>query len=153
MDSNLCQLQAVTLGERKRNVEVSYRMLGLVSEIESAGHQVSSVEQKRALIRRLPKDFDVTAETIMIVNYSYYEAVAEPIVREIRIQDLEEALNRAMISIYESSTKTWHVYRKSAHLAKNSWHRTLENKNLENKGSDKNNPRTCFKCGKPGRIS
>lgn len=105
VDSKLCQFQAMTLGISEEFIQFSNRVLELVSELRSSRHQVSTMEQKRASLRGLSKDFDVAAETIMSGNYSYDEAVAKLMIRETKIQDVERVSSKAMITTHGSTTK------------------------------------------------
>lgn len=56
IDAKLLQLQARVLMKGKHIVKYSSRILELVSRLENAGHVISEVEQKPALLRRLPED-------------------------------------------------------------------------------------------------
>lgn len=146
LDSKLSQLQSISLKRGEKIVEYSNKILGLVGELESAGYTVSKVEQKHALLRGLPKEFDVTAEAIMISEQNYNQAVAKLIVRETRLEDLEIGREKAMATKGVADTRTCHNCGKLGHLAKNCWHKKKERDGRKDK-------RTCFICGKPGHIA
>lgn len=59
IDAKLSQRQSVTLKKGEHVVEYSSRILGLVSVLENAGHVMTEVEQRQALLRGLLKDDDV----------------------------------------------------------------------------------------------
>lgn len=113
-DAKLSRLQAVVLKKGEHIVEYSKRILGLVSELENAGHVVSEVEQERALLRGLPKDYDVTVETVMSFKHAYSEAVPKLIVREIRLRDAEDATPLALAT----TTPAWKQSRKCFYCGK-----------------------------------
>lgn len=57
-------------------VDFPCKALESVDELEDAGHKVKKIERKRALLRGMPSNFDVTVETISSVDHTYSEAVA-----------------------------------------------------------------------------
>lgn len=59
--------------------------MGSVCELESAGHSVSTTDQKRVLLKGLLREYDVTVESVMGSDYTYPETVARLIVREARL--------------------------------------------------------------------
>lgn len=57
----------------------------LINELECAGHNVSRVKQKKALLCGLPDTYDVNTEHILGGDYSFEDAVESLIVRESRL--------------------------------------------------------------------
>lgn len=76
IDSKLTLLQAIRLKKGEKIVEYSNQIIELVGKIESSGHSVSEIEKKRALLRGLPSDYDITTKTIMSIFLVYQETVA-----------------------------------------------------------------------------
>lgn len=66
-------------------VESSCRILGLVAELDHAGHAVSKLEKKRAFLRGMPRDYDMTIEAIMCLPLTYNGAASKVIVQESRL--------------------------------------------------------------------
>lgn len=99
IDSKLTELQSIKLKTGRKIVELSSWILEFFKEIDSAGHSVSILKQKRTLLRALPKEYDVTVEFAMNANCDYHQAVAKLIVRESRIIKQDNASNTALISL------------------------------------------------------
>lgn len=118
IDAKLSALQSIRLDKGEKVVGYSNRILDLVNELESAGHQVSEVEKKRALLRGLTSEFDVTAETIMDGKHSYHEAVSKLIIRETRIQDTAEKEEKAFVANGDNKNKKCYSCGIMGHLAK-----------------------------------
>lgn len=56
------------------------------------------MKQKRVLLRGLPKDFDVTLESVMSLEHTFIEAVLKLILREARLRDAEDALPQTLVT-------------------------------------------------------
>lgn len=54
-------------------VAYSDRVVELINELESTGHNISELEKEHSLLRSMPKQFDITAKTIMGRTYSCYK--------------------------------------------------------------------------------
>lgn len=61
------------------------------------------MEQKCVLLRRLPTDFDVTAESIMATEYGFHEALLKLVVRKSGFKQTEDRTEIAMIKRTEKS--------------------------------------------------
>lgn len=96
--AKLSQLLAEVLKKGKRIVEYSSRFPGLVAELENAGRVVSEVEKKRAILRRVTKDYDINYEEIMSLKHPYSEAVSKLIVSESRLQMTDDVSPLALIT-------------------------------------------------------
>lgn len=75
IDARLSKLQSVKWNKGEGIFCYSNGILKLFIEPESAGHIVGEKERKRALLKDLPRHFDVTAEAIVSGGHSYDEAV------------------------------------------------------------------------------
>lgn len=142
IDAKLTKLQNIQMAKGEKVIEYSNRVEELVSELESAGHHTSGVEKKRALLRGLPSTFDITAETIMGVNFAYDEAVAKLVVRETRIVQVDE---KSEFALAMKETKKCFICGKAGHIAKNCWN--------NNQGKENKKKRRCFKCNKVGHLA
>lgn len=87
-------------------VEYSSRILGLVAVLDHAGHAVLEAEKKRAPLRGMLKDYDMTVEAIMTLPYSYVEAVSKLIVRESRPRMTKDASPLALVTSVEHEQKS-----------------------------------------------
>lgn len=65
-----------------RLIIYSNPIMEVVSEPQSAGHEISVALMKPALLKRLPEKIFITVESIIGVGISYNEAVSKLIVRE-----------------------------------------------------------------------
>lgn len=79
-------------------VAYSNRIVDLISELESAVHNISELENKLTLLRGLPKDFEVKAETLLVKKYNPYKAVSRIIVRETRLHDSQIVEGKALLT-------------------------------------------------------
>lgn len=61
----MSKLKGIKLKKEEKAITYSNRILELVSELQSANHEMSKVEMNRALLRGLAKEFDITAESII----------------------------------------------------------------------------------------
>lgn len=123
----------------------------LVGEIESAGDTVSQVEQKRALLRGLSKDYDVTAEFIMGFASEYNDTVSKLIVRETRLNDLDSKSDYALLT--NENLMVWKCFQcgEVGHVAKSCQRNTKQSDDWEL--LQKRKSRNCFKCEKGGHIA
>lgn len=148
VDAKLSQLQSVELEKGERIVEYSSRIVGLVGELQCAGHDVSDLEKKRALLRGLPKEYDVTVESVMASSHTYTEAVSRLIVRETRVREKEEISPKALMT-RDRETRKCFFCGKPGHFA-----RDCKRKKRESKGGDSGKEkRSCFKCKKVGHLA
>lgn len=122
----------------------------LVCELDGAGHTISEHEQKRALLRGLPPEYDVTAETIMSESLGYREAVSKMVVREIRLASTQFGGGKAVLN-YTKDTRKCYACGKTGHIAHDCWSRNSSDSKKGN-GSRNKETRVCYKCGKPGHI-
>lgn len=82
IDGKLTKLQQIRMGVNEAVIKYSNRIENLVNELEAAGHCVSSLEKKRALLRGLRSEFLVVAQVIRTTGQGYTEAVSQLIVHE-----------------------------------------------------------------------
>lgn len=80
---NFFRLQTIKFTEGRKFIEHSNRIAELGSELESAGHTISSTERSRALISGLLRTSDVKAWKIMVNDMESHDAVSKLSVREI----------------------------------------------------------------------
>lgn len=79
--AKLAQLQA-NLRLCEKIVDYSTWKFELGGEFENAGYSVSAIKKMCALLKALPKDFEVTANIVMILCCNYNEAVSKLMMRE-----------------------------------------------------------------------
>lgn len=91
VNAELSQLQTISLNKGEAIVEYSNRIMELVSGLKCAGHSITSIKQKRGLLRGLPEKFDVAAEVIMSARSDYHLALSKLIDRETRLQEMKSA--------------------------------------------------------------
>lgn len=77
--------------------------------MESAVHDVPAVEPERALLRGPPKDFDITAETIMSTGHDYNQAVSKLIVIETHLNEIDANRGKAMAYMTVQEVGKCHV--------------------------------------------
>lgn len=118
IDAKLSQLQSMTLEKGEKIIEFSSRIIGLVGELEKAGHDVSVVGKKGILLRGLPADFDVTSEAIMSTPHDFSQAVSKLIVRETRLKDLENSSEKAVTTSLLLGNRKCYFWGKKGQLLK-----------------------------------
>lgn len=89
VDAKVSQLQSISIQNGGKIVEYSNQMLDLVGELESAGHKMLQMKQRRASLKGLSKDFEAAAEAFMRSAGYWNGAVSRLIVRETRLNDLD----------------------------------------------------------------
>lgn len=107
-----CEAIAVAAIELKKGepiIRYSNRLQGLVSEPDVAGHKVSEIDQKRALLCSRTGDFDVTPETFIDIEYDYDKAISRLIVRETRLAEKETGTAQALMTQTEKDSSMCHT--------------------------------------------
>lgn len=66
-------------------------------ELQAAGHNLSELEKQKAMIRGLPEAFDLTAQVIQSSATSYTEAIAQLIIQEIILGNMQERNDTALV--------------------------------------------------------
>lgn len=150
IDTKLSQLQAMILKKGERIVEYLSRILGLVAGLENAGHVVTEVEKKTALLRGMPKDCDMTVETMLSLKQSYFETVSKLIVRESRLQMTEEVSPLALVTSVQSQPRPRKCFYcdKPGHFARDCGLKNLPRERHENRAVPE-----CFKYREAGHIA
>lgn len=54
-----------TAPKRWKIIKYSNRTIERINDLDSAGHAISEIQQKRALLRGLPSEYDITVEIIL----------------------------------------------------------------------------------------
>lgn len=103
IDGKLTHLQAISLQEEGKITEYSNRLQGLFSELDSASHKVSDMEQKCTLQRGLPDDDDFTAESIMTGEDTFSCADSKLVLRETRLLKKDAGLEHAFFTRTKST--------------------------------------------------
>lgn len=109
----------------------------MVGESKSAGHDLSTVEQKRALRRGPPKHFEFRAETIMSTVLGYNQVVSKLYVRETSLNDLDVKAKKVVASKELAGDREVQVCGKHGNLPQN----CLQKRKSE---SSKREMRKCF---------
>lgn len=91
--------------------------MDLVNELEFAGHTVSQVKLKRALLRRNSKDYGVVAETVTGSASNYNDAVSKIIVREAQLNGLDKKAEHASVTNENTMVRKCFQFRKVGHIA------------------------------------
>lgn len=65
MDAKLSKLQAIHLDQGEKLASHSNRIIKVANEFNGAGHSLSEIEMKRALLRGVSSAFVVTPSPIM----------------------------------------------------------------------------------------
>lgn len=71
-------------------MEYSNQSWEFVTELESAGHTVSKIKQKRSALWGLPKDFDESSEAITSAADDYFQAVRKVVGSKIFLKECKE---------------------------------------------------------------
>lgn len=121
MDSKLMKLQSICLDKGEAIIECSNRILDLVSKLECATHSASKIEKKRALLRGLPPDFDVTAETILNSVCDFHEFVSKFIVRETRLWQTAEDEASVLVAHGSGDEMKCFTRSKAGHISHDFW--------------------------------
>lgn len=77
-------------------MEYSNRIIELFDNVESFGYRESEIKRKRASVRGLPNDCNITADSTMLASPSYKNAVAMVTVKEMLLKETDEVGERAM---------------------------------------------------------
>lgn len=117
IEAKLTLLQEMKFAKSESVVDYSSRILGLVSELESAGPKVTNIKKRRALSRGLPKEFDVTSEAVVKMNDSHIDAVLKLILRETRLKSLDNAPEQVLLTKAKMLIKCFKCGRKG-HFAR-----------------------------------
>lgn len=72
-------------------------------QIEDAGHTVFKILQKRALLRGLPFDYDLTAKSKMSVTIGYHQAVTQAIGQKTQLKTQKKKSNTAILMLDEGT--------------------------------------------------
>lgn len=88
MDAKLSQLQMLALRETEKIVEYNNRLRKLVNDVQDWGRTLSRAKQNHALLRGMPKSFDLTKKSTINNGCDYHSSVAKLIVRETRLQEI-----------------------------------------------------------------
>lgn len=91
----------------------------LVSEFESADHNISKVEMSKALFRGWTKDLHVTADSIMSFGIGCHEAVAKLIERKAQLDESEQISQNALITQGHELAKKYNNCEMKGNLAEN----------------------------------
>lgn len=150
IDANVSQLQVNWLREGEEVVTYFNQIAEIVNEVENAGHSISGIEKKRALLRDRSNAFDVTVEAIMGGTYSYHEAVSKSMVRETRLQESEDNAEKALLKRTQRIGNKYYICRKVRHISRACWQNIKSSG--KSKGRESNSNCLCFECGKPGHI-
>lgn len=134
-------------GKGEKRVGYSNRIMELFNEVESPGNTHSEIEGKRALLRGLKKDFDVTAEAITSGGHSYLEAAYKVIVRETGLEGSRSHDEKVFLMQERHQMKKCHSCGKQRDLSKGFWQKKRSEKRCE-----KQEKRTCYKFGKLEHI-
>lgn len=145
IDAKLTQLQNVTLEKGKNIVEHSSKIVGLIGELNIAGNELSGIDKKRALLRGLPSEFDVTIEAEMGDKFTYGETVKKLIGRESRLKESENVGGKASETTGSDKRKCFHCGKAGLFV------RHCHLKKREHKSRKKVEKRTCFKRRKASR--
>lgn len=73
-------------------------MVELFSELESAGHTITEIDEKRTLLRGWSCNLDVTADSIRDGTHGYQEAVSRFIVCEPHLQESEGDVENELLT-------------------------------------------------------
>lgn len=122
----------------------------MVRELKYAGLNVTKLEKKKAHLRELPKDFHVTAETIMDSRADCQQVFSKLLVREMRLQKKENAPEQALLIHHETKeSRSCSNCGKRGHIAKNG----SSTKKMQSENNSRNTAKKCFKCGKSGHFT
>lgn len=83
---------------KKRNMEYPNRLQRLVIALDSAGHEVSDMEQRCSLYRGLSDDFDVTVESKRRGKDSFHRTVSKIFIRETRLLEKDAGSEQAFVT-------------------------------------------------------
>lgn len=120
IDARLSVVQSLSLIKGEHIVACSSQILGLVSELEIAEHVISEVDRDQALLRGLPKNYDVTVESIMSLTHTFSEAFSKLIVRETRFHNYDDAPSMVLVFTTPRSKQARNCFscRKPKHFAR-----------------------------------
>lgn len=84
---------------QKEETVISYsnQIIELIRELESAPHLILEIEKKRAILRGLTSDIDVTVEVIMDRKMSYHEALFKLNVKKTRLKGSEDETEKTLL--------------------------------------------------------
>lgn len=119
IEANLSTLQSVSSKKGEQVIQNSRRVLEIVDELESAGHIVSEIEQKKTLQRGLPQEYDFTAEAIIIMPHKFNQVVSKLIVRETQLKEIDTTSERALVKSNKSRSQKCLKSGKYDHVSKN----------------------------------
>lgn len=124
-----------------------------MSELGAVAYVTSDVEQKRALIRGLPYDYDVTAEAIVDIKQKFLEAVAKLITREMRLLEKETTPAQALVTWAGKEIRSYYICGKHEYLVRDCRQKSNKNKKgVERRVKNREN-RKCFKSCRVGHIA
>ena len=124
IDANRTRLHELKMREKDSIIEYSNKIQNLVNELQAAGHSISELEMKRALLKGLRSEFVVTAEVIRSSGVYYSTAVSNLIIRESTMDDTtankEQALSTKLKNhrkFNKHKSKEYYYCKKKGHIA------------------------------------
>ena len=117
IDAKLTKLQQMRMDPEEPVMKYTNKIENLVNELAAAGHPISSLEKKRALLRGLREEFSVVAQVIRTTGKDYDEAVSQLIIHEssMNIDSPQEAT--ALITPH-AKTRNWKRGKKCFHCGR-----------------------------------
>ena len=82
IDSYLVKLQDLKMGANEKVMCYVNRLVALENDLSSVGHSLDEKEKKRALLRGLREEFQITAKVIRAMDMNFTKAVSELVVEE-----------------------------------------------------------------------
>lgn len=137
------------VGERQLEYQVLHPPQGLISKLEYARHGVPAIHQKRALLRGLPADFDVTLETNIDSEYDYQKRLSKLIVREAKLAEKNTGYVQALVARKMRNSRKLDTSGKQRYIALGYW---FKSKGIKGKSINQEK-RVWLKCGKQRNIT
>lgn len=128
IDAKLTKLQGVRMTQNEPVIQYSNKIENLVNELAAAGHIVTNLEKKRALLRGLREEFSVMCQVIRSTGKDYEEAVSQLIIHESSVEETKGSETKALLTSNGNREHHW-------------------------KRDSKRPPRKCYTCGRKGHIS